>query len=157
MFKASTRSRVITSRSSTSFILTHFADIRPRIGDVEPLTDPANPFHLRAKRRWAESDQSGLSCDIVTTKAVFPKSIVRNHCKRRLRRALITVLEENGLDEKGKSRPGETRWGQPSGKQIVQGNSMIRAQLGTLTTPGWELLEEMRQAVNQLLKGMGFK
>ncbi len=157
MLKMGARPRTITSRVSKSFTFTLLAEVRPRIGDVEPLSDPSNPFHLRAKRRWEATDKSMLSCDFVAAKAIFSKAVVRNYCRKRLRRTYFKVLEENGLDETGKSRPGATQWGERSGRQIVKGNSMIKANLATLMTPGLELLKEMRAAVDHLLKVMGIQ
>lgn len=69
----------------------------------------AGPIHLVALDKiWGEREKSGIWLSVICPVAVCSKALVRRHHIRRVRAALATVFNEQGLGRNGKVMDGQT-------------------------------------------------
>jgi hypothetical protein len=81
--------RIHYSPSYTTFITHHI------------LADPQHPLYNQQKRKLNNRKQEGLWWHVTAGIDLSKSSVVRNTCRKRLRNAFTTALQERGFDERG--------------------------------------------------------
>lgn len=99
------------SRKAVSSLLSHFQpklfrlNYSPSYTTFIPhhiLNDPQHPLHLQRKREYASRKQEGLWWHVTSNADLAKSSVVRNTCRKRLRKAFADALRERGFDEHGR-------------------------------------------------------
>jgi hypothetical protein len=64
--------------------------------------DAQHPLNIQRKREYENRKREGLWWHITSTVDLSKSSVVRNSCRKRLRKAFVDALRERGFDERGK-------------------------------------------------------
>ncbi|KAF2689309.1 hypothetical protein K458DRAFT_413607 [Lentithecium fluviatile CBS 122367] len=66
------------------------------------LSDELHPLHHLRQREYEDRKREGLWWHVTSSLDLSKSSVVRNVCRKRLRKAFIEALKERGFDEHGK-------------------------------------------------------